>query len=317
MASAQSKYAVGSWKVGDGNRIYFPVLENNDQIANRIVEHERPGRPGAKLQSTGAKARRWTLRVIFATHINEPGADNDRPLFPDVYRQLQASFESEETGDLIIPGLGLVRAKASSMGSLETYAEDDTARCDCSWIADNEESLDRALILPPTVRATGRQQAEQTVFSAEAATLHDSDVRDLSDFAAELEGALQEPGRSINKVETLARRNRRAVSRIIAAGNQTAADVSGPLSLPRGSATERHLVILRDRQAAAGAERSSSLPRTIRFVIDVDQCSVFDVATRHDQDAEDLLDLNDARIADPFNLRRGDVVLVYQSTPRA
>jgi len=261
MASAQSKYAVGSWKVGDGNRIYFPVLENNDQIANRIVEHERPGRPGAKLQSTGAKARRWTLRVIFATHINEPGADNDRPLFPDVYRQLQASFESEETGDLIIPGLGLVRAKASSMGSLETYAEDDTARCDCSWIADNEESLDRALILPPTVRATGRQQAEQTVFSAEAATLHDSDVRDLSDFAAELEGALQEPGRSINKVETLARRNRRAVSRIIAAGNQTAADVSGPLSLPRRRRPRRRrlgsaLAPARKRDRAASGDTS-------------------------------------------------------------
>lgn len=315
--TAQSQYAVASWKVGDEPRIYFPVLEKTPQLGNRIIEHERPGRAGAKLQSTGAKARRWSLRAIFTTRMTEPGADNDRPLFPDVYLMLERSFEVQETGDLVIPGTGSVRARAETMQSTESFDEEDTARADLVFVEDNEESLDRSLIRPPTARATTVRQATQTVFTAQASGAHSTDLNDLTTFAAELEGALQEPGRSINKVQTQVRRNRRAIQRIAAAGRQTTNDVAGPFSGPRGSATERQLLLLSDRQASAAAERSSSLPRIVRFVVDVESCSIFDIATRHDQDPEDLLDLNDSRIADPFSLRRGDAVLVYQSKPRA
>lgn len=315
--SAQSQYGVASWQVGDEPKIYFPVLSVSDQRGNRLVEHQRPNRAGAKIQSTGSRARRWSLGCIFTTQMTEPGADNGRPLFPDVYRMLQRSFDSEETGDLVIPGLGAVRAKAESMNGVETFDEIDTVRPDLVFVEDNEDTLDRALLRPPTARATTKRQAEQTVFSAHAVGGHDLDLDALVTFAAELEGALQEPGRSINKVQAQVRRNRRAIQRVVRAGSQARRDVTGPFSDPRGSAVERQLLVLRDRQAAAAAERSASLPRSVQFVVDVDQTSLFDLAARFSQDAEVLLDLNDAGIADPFNLRRGDVVLVYATPPDA
>lgn len=315
--SAQSQYGVASWQVADEPRIYFPILSMTPQIGNRLVEHERPNRPGAKVQSTGAKARRWSLSCILTTQMNEPGVENGLPLFPDVYRLLARSFDAQETGDLILPGVGAVRARAESMAATESFDEIDTVRPDLVFVEDNEESLDRALLRPPTARATTRRQAEQTVFSAQAVGGHDADLDGLVTFAAELEGALQEPGRSINRVQTQVRRNRRAIQRIVRAGSQARRDVTGPFADPRGSAVERHLVMLRDRQAAAAAERSASLPRTIPFTVDVERCSLFDVAARFDQDVETLLDLNDAGIADPFTLRRGDVILVYLTKPDA
>jgi len=315
--SSQSQYAVGSWQVGDGQKIFFPVLSVSDQIGNRLVEHERPNRAGAKIQSTGSKARRWSLSCIFSTQMTEPGADNDRPLFPDVYRLLQRSFDEQETGNLVVPGLGLIRARAETMNGTETFDEIDTVRPELVFVQDNEDSLDRSLIRPPTARATTRRQAEQTVFTAQAVGGHDTDLDGLVELAANLEGALQEPGRSINKVQTQVRRNRRAIQRIQRAGTQVGRDVSGPFSDPRGSAAERQLVILRDRQAAAASERSRSLPRTIPITVDVPQTTIFDIAARYRQAADVLLDLNDAGIADPFFLRRGDVVLVYLTDPQA
>jgi hypothetical protein len=103
---------------------------------------------------------------------------------------------------------------------------------------------------------------------------------------------------------------------VVAAGNQLLDDIQGLFTTPRGNATERLLLLLSDRQAASADERASSLPRTVPFVIDVQQTNIFEVAARVDQDPQDLLDLNDARIADPLSLRRGDAILVFQSRPR-
>lgn len=313
----QELYEVGSFRVEDEPRIFFPVVSIQDSQGNRIVQHERPYRAGAKLDSTGAKAREWSINIIWNNTLNERGlSSNGRPLFPDVLRALQRAADVQATGDLVIPGLGNVRARLSTLVTRESADELDTATSDAVFVQDNEEALDRTLIRAPTARATARRLAENTVFSAESVGAWGVDLNTLTDFAAELEGALQEPGRAINKVDTQVRRNRRAIARVVAAGNQALDDVEGVFSTPRGSSTERLLLLLSDRQAASADERASSLPRTVPFVVDVQQTNIFEIASRVNQDPQDLLDLNDARIADPISLRRGDTILVFQATPR-
>lgn len=317
--TAQSKYSVASWRVGDNQRIYFAVTEIVDTIANRIIHHERPYREGAKLDDTGGTARAWRIRAVFNNTLREQGLDlNGADLFPDVYRRLQRTFETHETGDLVIPGLGEVRARAGSMVGTEGESV-DTATADLDFTQDNEDALDRALIRPPTVRATTRRIAEATEFSLKKEgiwheTISGSKARvGIVQAAENLQTLMLSPGRAVNSVEQQARRNRRDIERIIA----TQREVNEQFSSPRGSTSERQMVTLRDRSAQAEAERSASRPKTKPFVVDVESTSIWEIAARFDQDAEELLELNDSRIANPFNIRRNAVVLVFSTRPRS
>lgn len=313
--SAQEQYDVASWGVGDSPKLFFAVLAIAEQRKNRIIQHKRPYREGAKLDDTGSEPIVWNVEIIFNNQITEEGlAQNGRDSFPDVYRLMKASSEVHETGDLVLPGIGAIRARFDSMSSSETHEETDTARCQCVWIQDNEESLDRALIRTTTARSTISRVAEQTRFTAQSLGAWDDDLNGLVEFAAELEALLLAPGRATQAVETQVRRNRRALQRIVDAQQQLAEDVGIETNQPRGSALERNNLLLRDRQAQAAGERSAGRPRVRAFKVDVELTNIFEVAARFKQDAEELLDLNDSRIADPFELRRGDVVLVYQQT---
>lgn len=314
----QDNYEIGSWQVGDSPKVLLAVLSIQDSIGNRIIQHKRPYREGAKLDDLGAEPRTWSVQLIFNNDVLEPGISASGILpFPDAFRQLQESFEFHETGNLVLPGLGFVRARARTMSSEETFEERDTARCTVVWEQDNEEALDRTLLRPPTARATAVRAAEHTVFTAQSLGAWDGDLNGLVEFAAEVEGLLLAPGRAANAVETQVRRNRRAIERIVEAQNQLARDVGLETDQPRGSSFERQSVLLRDRQAQLASERAQGRPRTRPFRVDVAQTSIFEIAARVNQDAEELLDLNDGRIANPFRIQRGTVVLVFRTTPRA
>jgi prophage DNA circulation protein len=316
--TAQEQYDVASWQVGDQPKLFFPVESITDNIGNRLIGHKRAYREGERFDDTGGEARSWQIEVCFNNTIVEPGlSQNGRDLFPDVLRLMQRTFSTHECGNLVVPGIGSVRARAQKMTSVERIDEVDTARATLVFVEDNEEALDRTLIRPPTARATTRRLAEQTVFSQQSSGGWDGDLNGLVEFAAEVEALLLAPGRATSAVETQVRRNRRALERITAAQQQLAEDVGLETNRPRGSSAERLALLLRDRQAQAAAERSQGAPRIRPFRIDVEETSIFEVASRFDQDAFELMELNDSRIADPFTLRRGEVVLVYQTRPRA
>lgn len=316
--TAQEVYDVASWQVGEEARLFFPVEQIQESIGNRLVAHKRPYRQGAKYDDTGSEPRTWQLTIVFNNTIVEPGiSQNGRDLFPDVLRLLKRSFDVHETGNLVVPGTGLVRARAQTMQSTESVDMSDTATVTATFVQDNEEALDRALIRPPSARATTQRVATQTVFSAQAVGAWDPNLNGLVEFAAEVENLLLAPGRATNAVETQVRRNRRAIERIRDAQLQFAEDVGLETNRPRGNVVERQLLLLSDRQAQASAERAQGRPRTRAFRVDVAETSIFEIAARFNQDAEELMDLNDSRIADPFALRRGDVIRVFQTRPRA
>lgn len=311
MSEIFASYPTASWRVGDGEALYFPAVKITQSGGNRIVQHERPHRDGAKLEDTGGKARSWSVSVLFNNSLQE-GVQNGVPLYPQRLRQILRSFDIHQTGTLVLPTVGKVRARAETYEREESPDQQDSASFSCTWIEDNEESLERTVFAPPSVVATLVKLAEQTTFTLQRNGISDSGLS-LTEFAAEIEGLLLAPGRSVSDLGAVVRSHRRAISRMIDALTTAANQGGGIFSEPRGSEMQRQLRILLDREAQAEDERTASRPRTMAFVIDVEETSIFEVAARLDQDAEELMDLNSARIEDPFYLTRGEVIRVYES----
>jgi len=309
------QYPVGSWRTATTEAIEFAVVDVQETGGNRIVRHAIPHRPGAKCESTGEKERCWSVTAIFNNSIEE-GVRDGVPLYPERLRQLLRSFRTGETGWLVLPTTGEVRARLEEYDRAERSEQRDTATLVLKFVEDNEESLDRAALNPPSVVATLVKLAEQTVFSAQRQGLHTPELIGLQEFAAQVEGLLLAPGRAAADLGAIVRAHRRAIQRMIDAATTAANDTGGLFSEPRGSETERQLRTLMDREAAAEDERVSSRPRTKAFVIDVEETSIFEVAARVDQDAEELMDLNASRVDDPFRLTRGEVIRIFESAPR-
>jgi hypothetical protein len=203
--------------------------------------------------------------------------------------------------------------------SSESFDAVDTAEATLVFKQDNEEALDRALLRPPTARATARRLAEQTTFTAQRNAVWGRQLSGskgtvgLIEAAEQLQDLMLAPGRSVQAVQAKARHNRRDIRRLI----KTQQQVNEQFTTPRGSATERQLATLDDRQAQAAGERSRGRPTTVPFTVDVEVTSIYEIAARFNQDAQELLELNDSRIEDPFELRRSTTILVFTTRPRA
>lgn len=310
MAEVFAKYPTASWRVGDGEPLFFPVTSITETGGNRIIPQERPFRDGAKLDDTGSKPRQWAFGAIFNNSLQE-AVQNGVPLYPQRLRQLLRSFDVHETGVLVLPTIGKVRARAQDYTRTEAPEEQDTGRLDLVFVEDNEDALDRAALSPPAVVSTLLKLSEQTQFTAQSQGVWNEDLKSLRQIASEIQGLMLAPGRSVSDLGTVVRAHRRALQSVLS----TASDESG-LGDPRGSELNRQINILLDREAQAEDERSSSRPRTKGFVIDVEVTSIFEVAARLGQDATELLELNSARVDDPFLLTRGEVIRVFESAPR-
>lgn len=314
MGEVREKLPLASWKVGQAEVVEFPITDFSQAGGNRIIQHERPYRRGARLDDTGGRATQWSFTAHFSNRIEEPGIGNVA-LYPTVLRQLIRSFEEHETGDLILPPIGKVRARAETYNWHETPDEDDAATVELVFTDDNEDAIDRQVFDLPGVTATIVKLAEQTTFTAAKNGAWNDDFASLTEVCSEIEGLMLAPGRGVSDLGAVIRSHRRALQGL----GETTLTVLGQddrLSEPRASDTHRQLRTMMDREAQAEEERTQSRPRTKAFLIDVERTSIFEVAARFDQDAEELLDLNGARIEDPFLLVRGDVIRIYESAAR-
>ena len=311
MSDIFEQYPVGRWVVGDFE-IRFPVVQITDAAGNRLIKHERPFRNGAKLDDTGSQAQEWDVEIAWNNSIDEPGLEgNPRLLYPFMLRQFIKSLGEHQTGELTLPTVGVRRCRLESIKRVERTEERDQATTTCHWVEDNEDSVDRTSLRPPTVRASAVKLASQTQFSAQAAGGWDDDLSDLTEFASDVEGLLLAPGRAIDDITSQVRRNRRAIQRIQNAQEKLAEDVDGTFNDPSGSEPVRQLRALSDRQALAADEKTASRPRTKTFTVPEDT-TIYGLAALVGQDAEELLELNSARVDDPFDIREGDTVRIFE-----
>lgn len=307
-----SEYPIAQWKVGERASVSFPTTSIVESGGKRLPRHERPYRDGWKLDDTGLRGRTWKVTAIFSNRVLEPGMPlNGVAPYPFAVRALLESFEERVTGDLTLPTVGKVRARLETYERTESSETRDFATVELTFIEDNEEALDRATFRPPTVRATIVKLAETTQFSARSAGAWDRDTLTLLEAAGRLEEMMLAPGRAITDVRAQGESMVRMARRISAAQESLATAVGGDFNDPRGSASHRQLRTMEDRVALAESEKASTLPPTKSFTIDVERCSIFDIAARFKQDPEQLLDLNMGRISDPFDLQRDDVIRVF------
>lgn len=304
-------YPAGRYRVG-GQSASFMVLGVTETGGNRIVPQPRVNRPGAKLDSTGEKQRSWTVTLIFSNDLDEALGGREQQIYPRALRRLLDLCAKQETGTLTLPTIGDVRARLDSYTREERSEERDTARVTLVFIEDNEDALSRAALAPPGVTATVVRLAEQTQFSAAKDGIWDPNLGTIRERMAELETLMKAPGRSVADVGTIVRAHRRSIQSLLnTAREESGAD--GIFGEPRASHTERQLQTLSDREAQAETERTASRPRTMAFVVDVELTSLYEIAARLNQDAAELIDLNAARVEDPFTLTRGEVIRVFAS----
>jgi prophage DNA circulation protein len=311
-----SQYPVASWQVGQLERITFSIEGAvREKRGNRVVMHKRPYRKGAKLDSTGREPRQYEFTALFNNRVQEQGVDAPRAAYPFRLRDFLEACDVQDTGTLILPPIGSIRARNLTADRVEDGSEIDVGKVSCSFVEDNEESGASQSFNQPTVRASVVRLSEQTTFSRQRAGALDSDAISLTEFASELESLLLAPGRSVSDLQSKVTASRRAIQRVTDAQVSLARTLGLEHDEPRGSELWRNLARMHDLQAKSADEKFSSRPRVKTFVVDVERTSIFEIAARFKQDAGELLDLNSARDIDPFLMTRGEVIRVFETAP--
>lgn len=306
-----SQYPIASWTVGK-KTLSFPVLKISESGGNRIVQRERPFRDGAKLDDVGSSPKCWTLDVIFQNTLNAEGGSASKPLYPNVLNEMIRSFDTHETGDLVVPTIGKVRARAKTYRREETNETIDQAMVVFDFVQDNEDNIDATAFSLPTAQGSVLRLAQAATFSAESDGTFDSSLADLNEFAAGLEAIATFPSNTLQDIDNQSSIVVAATDRVLNAftskSNNPKTKARAMLSDPDSSATQRKLVQLQDTSARARAELRKNLPPIIRTVFDV-PLTIFDVAALTGQAVEDLLAINPG--LDPLYIAPGAIVMVH------
>lgn len=309
--TVQEKFAVCSFTV-EGTRIAFAIISDEMQGGNRIVEHKRPYRQGAKLDSTGSEPDIFSFRAIFNNSIDEPGITQNPPLYPDVMQELIRIFKKQATGDLMSPIDGLKRVRAKSWKRVQPVEETDTAYLDLVFEEDNEDNVDAESFQQPGVQGSVIRLSELTVFSAEQAGLWNENLISVQELASELEGLIRFPGEYANAIVAQQRSLQTAIRSVIATARQEDASNRALLEDTPVRAIFR-LIRMVDVVSYALSEKQVNLPQTVPWIVRT-TTNIAELARDVRQPQEVLLDLNAQRIDDPFNIDPG-IYRVYRTWP--
>lgn len=308
------QYPSASWQVGANKPLVFPALEIQEEGGNRIVQRERPYRDGAKIDDIGSRAKCWTFRAYFENSIDEGARQNGMPLYPDVLNALIRSFDLHETGDLIVPTVGKVRARAQSYVRVERNEERDTASLELKFIQDNEDKVDATAFAPPTVKASMNVLKESAVFSAHSDGIYSLNLADLNEFAQGLIEIANFPGTFLADVDSKAGIVVGATNRVLNAftskSNNPKTKARAMLSDPDASVTARKLTALQDTSARAVAELRENQPAIIRILLDR-PFNIFDIAVQYGQDVNQLIAINSEW--DPFAIPAGATIRIFDT----
>lgn len=302
------QYPPASWKVGKSKTLYFPLLELTEDGANRIVERDRPYRDGAKLDDVASKARRWRATIIFDNSIKEPGlAQNGRALYPDVLNDFIRSADEHETGDLVLPPIGPIRARLATYTRQESPDQWDGAKLTVTFVEDNEDSVGARSFKPPTVRGSATAMAQATTFSAESDAVYDPSLASINEVAAELEAIANFPANTVQDIDSQVGIVVAAANRVVHAFSNARANARAQLTDPESSVTQRKLETLKESSYQARRELD---PKTVVGKIIEDTTTIFDLAAEINQDASELIGLNPS--LDPMRIAAGTIVRVFE-----
>lgn len=311
MATAFELYGPASFAPASGARVAFPFVSIEESHENRVVPHKRKGRPGARLENTGAEAKTFTFSVEhYNSDFHEDGIDGTTQ-YPDGVNALTACFEQSETGDLFVPTKGRIyRCQAARYRRTETRTQGvDVAVCQYVFIEDNEDDASAAAGVLPSAASVAQRYIVDAVDLAELEGANLGDHTDLLAFAAELEALANEPGDFVQSIEAKANAIANRIERIEAAYTDAAREgtaesarlLTDPASTHAGRALRRALDVVRRSPA-------TKAPRTVERSFSV-PLSIFDVATLTSSSTGDLIKMN-AQLADVLEIPPGTPVRV-------
>jgi prophage DNA circulation protein len=307
-------YSVASWKVGTSAIMAFPVRNITETGGNRLVERERPYRDGAKLDDTGSKAKRWTMEILFENTIDEPGLEiNEFDLYPDILDSLIDSFDNHETGDLVVPTRGTVRARADNYTRTETTDPRDAAILTVTFVQDNEDNVDAASFAIISANSNAKRLGEETTFDAQTDEMWDDGLVSVREFTDQLENATNQPGDVADDVDNSA-------SRVVSGAQTTERAFSfrekegrNALTNPESSKTARKLNLSKDVAYRAKQESREGRPEMIKVVSSRHQ-SIFSIAVFFKQPVTELIAIN-PKIENLFYIPKGvEVNVLYVPT---
>lgn len=313
MSDAQSKLQICRWIVKGQPTVYIPVRNVVEGGGNRIGQHERPHRPGARLDGMGPRAKTWTLTAeVFDSDTHIAPLANKR-IYPDLANDITDAFDREETGTLVTPTRGRRRCKAHEYQ--RTDGEEGTrniAVLRLVFIEDNEDDDAAAAHASLGAYATIQPVTFAAVEELEKSGATSPDVAGLSAAADQVANLLNTPEQYASQAQEIAETYIAQVNRVLTAFTTARDTVTGEMrALLTGSEGSRALALLTlARDSAAGllselaGNGSDVVP--LRFKSWV---SLIEVAGKVGQDVELLAQLN-PQIDDPFFIEPGTPIKV-------
>lgn len=303
----QSRYPVASFEVG-GNRVAWPLATDQMAGGNRIVEHERPYREGAKLDNTGTKARRWVLQTLYNNTIDEPGVaeiNGGAALYPDVLQRTIWLLTQRETGALIVPIDGKVRARPIEWQRVHVIEEVDAAVLTITFVEDNEDRIDAASFSRPSVSGSLTKLAAGLQLFAESDGVWSADLLSIQELCAELEGLMRSPEEYADAIDAQVGSIRRSLSRLKRATEDRTRSLSvksvflaPPLRVLREISRVGDVVGFANEQ-----KKKKDKPKA--WVEVLEETTIWKLAAKLGQPADELLKINGERIEDPFLILPG------------
>lgn len=311
MSGEFEQYPPARWSVR-GYTVVFPVDGVTETGANRIVEREKPYRDGAKLDDTGSKARRWNLTCCFENSIEGAGLEeNGIALYPDTLNLLLESFRVHETGDLVVPTVGRVRARADTYQRDERNSDRDGAALVLTFIEDNEDYFNRNSVKPTNVRGVANRLADATVFSQESISNQHLTIGQLQEAVSNLEGLVNSPFDYAQQIEWTAGRVVQLVEQVTRIFSIPGRRGRDTLRGPGGNDTNRKLQ--RHKEVAAAAQNDSRRGRPILVWRTAERdTSIFDIAVEVQQLVQDLLAIN-PQLSNPLFVPKGSRYRVLEA----
>lgn len=302
MTEVFEQYGVCRW-VCRGNDVAFPILSLKEQGGNRVVEHKRPFREGAKLDDTGGEPFVWTVTGVFENSLQEEGLRADEPLYPDTLNRLIRSLTIHETGTLFLPTRGAVRARPKSWDRSESNEIRDYATLVITFVEDNEDAIDRTALKEPSAAGSLRRLAEKAKFSAAKAGTFS--LGDLQAFAEDLQNLMQAPGRAIEDVTRAAEKLKNICRRTLRVMAQESERISQFIAAPEESDLARQLAELMDMASGAELQRNAGGARaglTRMYVVPADT-DIYTLSAALSVEPTVLADLN--FLPDPLWINAG------------
>lgn len=287
------KYPPAQFTVA-GQTLAFPVMRIRETGGNRIIERERPYRDGAKLDDTGSKAKRWILEAVFNNSLLEKdisAINNGEALYPTVLNSLIINFDEHETGDLLVPTVGVQRVRAEAYERVEAFDERDQAVVSFTFCEDNEDSVGFRSITAPSGAGNAKRLAASTELDAQSFGSWSEALLELETALLELEDLINAPGDLLLDIEAAALRIEGLARRAIRTFSEASRPGRNLFLDPANSRGPRKLTQAEDLAARARATARRARPQTTTVVFQT-STSIFRIAGIVGQDVGDLLAIN-------------------------